>query len=256
MLNVQTDYAKIACRYDEDREKYHGQRDEYLAAFVAAHRHPPVKVLDLGCGSGLWLRDQVQFFKDRPVSFVGVEPSDEMRARAQEKLGPDVVRVGRAEAIPFEAGSFDLITSHFAFHHFTDKEAAIAEIARVVRPGGSFRLFNVAPEYSPNWWLYRYFPEAVALDALRFWKVAKIQNLFRDLGWQVATSIEPSTDRLTHQDAMHVAERRVTSQFAILSDVDYERGLKRLERDDEDFFGRGLVPSEMRLVTMVCTRTV
>ena len=135
MLNVQTDYSKIASRYDEDRERYHGQRDEYLAAFVTAHRQPPVKVLDLGCGSGLWLRDQMLFFNDRRLQFAGVEPSDEMRIKAQEKVGQDIVRTGRAEAIPFEAETFDLVTSHFAFHHFADKPAAIAEITRRLNDG-------------------------------------------------------------------------------------------------------------------------
>ncbi|MEJ2358555.1 MAG: class I SAM-dependent methyltransferase [Deinococcales bacterium] len=52
-----------------------------------------------------------------------------------------------AEALPFEDGAFDLVTCRIAAHHFGDPRAFLAEVARVLRPGGVFLLVdNIAPE--------------------------------------------------------------------------------------------------------------
>ena len=55
--------------------------------------------------------------------------------------------VGDAERLPFAAEAFDAVTCRIAPHHFPDPAAFVAEVARVVRPGGTFALEdNVAPE--------------------------------------------------------------------------------------------------------------
>ena len=55
--------------------------------------------------------------------------------------------VGDAERLPFAADTFDAVTCRIAAHHFPDPEAFVAEVARVVRPGGTFALEdNVVPE--------------------------------------------------------------------------------------------------------------
>lgn len=55
--------------------------------------------------------------------------------------------VGDAERLPFAADSFDAVTCRIAAHHFPDPGAFVDEVARVVRPGGTFALEdNVAPE--------------------------------------------------------------------------------------------------------------
>jgi ubiquinone/menaquinone biosynthesis C-methylase UbiE len=45
-------------------------------------------------------------------------------------------RQGDVYALPFEDGSLDIVTCRFAFHHFTDPQAALQEMVRVCRPGG------------------------------------------------------------------------------------------------------------------------
>lgn len=55
--------------------------------------------------------------------------------------------VGDAERLPFATGAFDAVTCRIAAHHFPDPDAFVAEVARVLRPGGVFALEdNVAPE--------------------------------------------------------------------------------------------------------------
>jgi SAM-dependent methyltransferase len=83
------------------------------------------RVLDLACGDGALLA--------RLPHAIGVDLSPHELARA----GPRVIRA-RAQALPFADGAFDAVACHLAFMLFEDIEHVVAELARVVRPGGSF----------------------------------------------------------------------------------------------------------------------
>jgi len=78
---------------------------------------PGVKALDVATGGGHVARR----LRDEGCTVVTVDPAPGMR--------PDVV--SRAEALPFEDGSFDVVTCRIAPHHFDDIRKAVAEMARV-----------------------------------------------------------------------------------------------------------------------------
>lgn len=88
-------------------------------------------VLDLGAGTGKLTRMLAQRF---PQVFA-VEPLDEMRAILQRELPTVDTRAGTAEAIPLRGAEVDAVFAGQAFHWFANDEA-VAEIARVLRPGG------------------------------------------------------------------------------------------------------------------------
>jgi len=100
------------------------------------------RVLDVGCGCGL-----DAFVASRMVGpegrVVGLDLTAEMvrwpRAAAKAwPLGNLQFRVGFAEKIPFEDATFDEVISNGVLNLVPDKDAAFAEIARVLRPGGVF----------------------------------------------------------------------------------------------------------------------
>jgi SAM-dependent methyltransferase len=92
-------------------------------------------VLDLGAGSGSLTRMLEQFAS----RVVAVEPSPNLLAELRLAApGATAVRAA-AEALPFKAGLFDVVTVATAFHWF-DHETALPEIARVLRPGGTLSL--------------------------------------------------------------------------------------------------------------------
>jgi len=103
---------------------------------------PGVDVLDLAAGTGKLTVDLVA----RGADVVAVEPVGPMRGRLVDLL-PDVdVRDGTAEAIPLADDSVDVVTAAQAFHWF-DAPAALAECARVLRPGGLLAMiWNVRDE--------------------------------------------------------------------------------------------------------------
>jgi ubiquinone/menaquinone biosynthesis C-methylase UbiE len=88
-------------------------------------------VLDLAAGTGKLTRELVPRF----ASVVAVEPLDGMRAVLADVVPGARVLAGTAEAIPLEDASVDAVSIAEAFHWF-DAEAAVAEMARVLRPGG------------------------------------------------------------------------------------------------------------------------
>lgn len=96
---------------------------------------PGCRVLDLAAGTGKLTRRLVEL----GVDIVAVEPVPAMRAQLQAVLPEVEVLDGTGEAIPVPDASVEVVTVAQAFHWF-DAPAALAEVARVLRPGGRLAL--------------------------------------------------------------------------------------------------------------------
>ena len=111
---------------------------------------PGEKVLDVGCGTGA----VAIAIKPRVVEgeVHGIDASPEMIEVAQEKAAKarlDIdFQVALIEAIPFPDGAFDLVTSSLMLHHLPDdlKRKGLAEIRRVLKPGGRFLAMDFAAQ--------------------------------------------------------------------------------------------------------------
>ncbi len=92
------------------------------------------RVLDVGCGTGVVARAAVGRVGD-DGEVVGLDLNPGMLAVAA-RAAPDVTwRQGAVEELPFETDSFDRVLSQFALMFFADRDAGVAEMARVARPG-------------------------------------------------------------------------------------------------------------------------
>jgi SAM-dependent methyltransferase len=92
-------------------------------------------VLDLGAGTG----KLTEVLARRYVHVIAVEPLPELRAILEQRVPPADVRDGRAEDIPVADGGVDAVVAGQAIHWFAN-DVAVAEIARVLRPGGVLAL--------------------------------------------------------------------------------------------------------------------
>lgn len=104
----------------------------------------PGDVLDLGCGTGTLA---IEIARSRPDARVsGIDADPRMLAKAADKARRAGVRItfdeAMAQSLPYEAGSFDCVVSTLFFHHLTgaDKPRVLAQVMRVLRPGGTMRI--------------------------------------------------------------------------------------------------------------------
>jgi ubiquinone/menaquinone biosynthesis C-methylase UbiE len=126
--------------------------EENLAARQAIYnyRQPPVRsapwaldlapmrgderVLDIGCGNGLYLTELER--REHGGDIFGIDLSAGMLEAARSRSSVRLL-VGDAQALPFGVDSFDRLLAMHMLYHVPDRAAAIAEMARVVRPGGT-----------------------------------------------------------------------------------------------------------------------
>ena len=128
-----------ALHYDELRPEYAPEAVAWVArrCDLGAGSH----LVDLAAGTG---RLSGRFVK-LEVDVVAVEPAANMRAVLERRFPTVRAIVATAESMPFDDGSVDAIVVGNAFHHF-DRETAMVEIRRVLRPGGGLALFWAWPD--------------------------------------------------------------------------------------------------------------
>jgi SAM-dependent methyltransferase len=105
-------------------------RDRFLELLPPPDGLGPV--LDVGCGEGRFPRD----LKARGYSVVGVDASPTLIGYAREADPGGEYHVADAAALPMADGSVQLVTALLSFHDMDDMEGAVAEIGRVLVPGG------------------------------------------------------------------------------------------------------------------------
>jgi demethylmenaquinone methyltransferase/2-methoxy-6-polyprenyl-1,4-benzoquinol methylase len=111
-------------------------------------------VLDVATGTGLVAAE----LRRRGFQVTGVDLSPEMLAVARRRFGDQVELItASAEALPLDAGSFDHLTVTHVLRYVADPGATLAELARVVRPGGVVALLEFGVPTGPArplWDLY------------------------------------------------------------------------------------------------------
>jgi ubiquinone/menaquinone biosynthesis C-methylase UbiE len=108
------------------------------------------RVIEIGSGSG----PNFRLYPDTVAELVAVEPEDYLRAKAEEaaaRVGGDIRVVDAlADRLPFEDGAFDAAVAAQVLCSVPSQAAALAELRRVVRPGGELRFYEHVLATSPR----------------------------------------------------------------------------------------------------------
>jgi SAM-dependent methyltransferase len=105
---------------------------------------PSFSVLDVAAGTGLLS----QAVAPKVKRVVALDVTHEMITEGYKKVQQSGMRniifvLGAAEALPFPAGTFDLVMTRFSFHHLRRPEAVLREMKRVCRPGGKVAVVDL-----------------------------------------------------------------------------------------------------------------
>ncbi|HEV7461508.1 MAG TPA: methyltransferase domain-containing protein, partial [Solirubrobacteraceae bacterium] len=118
--------------YDRHVGRYGPQLARALIG--AAGVRPGQRVLDVGCGPGALTHELAAVLG--PDAVVAVDPSDSFAAACRERNPGVDVRGGTAEGLPLSDAAVDAVLSQLVINFCSDPDAAVAEMRRVVRPGG------------------------------------------------------------------------------------------------------------------------
>jgi SAM-dependent methyltransferase len=134
-----------------------------IAADVAAVAPEGVRVLEVGCGPG---RLSILLARRHGLDVTGVDLDSAMIERARANAAPPgggderqpSFLVGDVASLAFPEGSFDLVVSTLSMHHWADPRGGLAEIGRVLRPGGRALVWDLRPGAVP---FHRHAPDPV-----------------------------------------------------------------------------------------------
>ena len=151
-------------------------------------RSEDLTVLDVACGTGdmlQWWRDRAAAAGARITRFIGVDPSEGMLKVAKEKVDYAEFVVAKAQKMPIEENTADILSISYGIRNVVDRQEAIDEFYRVLKPGGmvvileftkreerglkgkvvDFYMHKILPTLgglvSRNYAAYRYLPDSI-----------------------------------------------------------------------------------------------
>jgi ubiquinone/menaquinone biosynthesis C-methylase UbiE len=119
--------------YDAFMGRYADRLAPRLIAFAGVQ--PGERVIDVGCGPGSLTEALGELVG--PEKVAAVDPSEPFAAAAADRVPAADVQVGAAEALPWPADTFDVALSQLVVNFMSDADAGVAEMRRVVHPGGT-----------------------------------------------------------------------------------------------------------------------
>ena len=149
-------------------------------------------VVDLGCGTGRWLEI---FAQKSPRSLIGIDCSEEMLARASEKMGTRAQLISEdCEKPTLSSDSADLVLCSFLASYISDLDRFAKEIRRIARPQADVFLTDVHPlTQSTLGWRRGFRLDDTHVDvATLTWSLAQVLLAFEHAGMRLAAVLEPS----------------------------------------------------------------
>lgn len=219
------DYDSLAGTYHARYKKYRLDGIE-RALMDLVGRYPSAQVLEVGCGTGRWL-GALRHLKG---SMAGADAFMGMLSQAR---GLANLVQARANALPFRAGSFDVIYTVNAIHHFDDARAFVKDAAALLKSGGTLANIGIDPRAVRRRYPYDYFEGALELDMGRYPSFGQLVD------WTSEAGLDDVELRIVDNSGLRYTGRAVladpflkkdsNSLLALLSDEVYAAGLRKIE---------------------------
>jgi ubiquinone/menaquinone biosynthesis C-methylase UbiE len=192
---------------------------------------PPIAMVDVGSGTGIWSKALADCFGSR---IHAVEPSDGMRTRASVAHPHPRVEYmnGHAEALPLPDESVGAAWLSTVIHQLPDLPRAARELRRVVEPGGPVLIRSGYPGRQDEIELFHLFPGAMRV-AESWPRLGRVITAFEDAGFvfeAIERIREPTFDTYEEVLALLPLMRRSDSALVDLDDEEWAKGIASIER--------------------------
>jgi len=167
---VKLDYDAMAREYTQHRQV----DPEVLKNLISmSGLYSGSQVLDAGCGTGNYI---VALQNGIGCSCWGIDPSEQMLVKAQERTNTAHLRLGRAEQLDYPDDSFDLVFSVDVIHHIRDRQAYFYKGYRVLRESGRICTVTDSEEIiRQRQPISVYFPDTVDLELQRYPRISDLR---------------------------------------------------------------------------------
>ncbi|MFQ5922274.1 MAG: class I SAM-dependent methyltransferase [Anaerolineales bacterium] len=149
---------------------------------------PEDKVLDVGCGTGIWVD---RLHREFGITGFGIDISSQsLRTATKESPKSLSFLCAEGSVLPYRDGSFDAVISLDVLEHIEDQRRCLEEMSRVISPGGSLFLWtlNRNQRFTWNWWLAQFgvdILDRVAHDPTRLPNPDTVVDHLENLGLQI-----------------------------------------------------------------------
>ena len=223
---------KNSVNYDEISRIY----DDVRHGDVRAIKHfleelavfPEMRILDIGCGTGN-NTDLVQKITHGQV--FGLEPSEGMIRKAIKKNDEIIFVSGHGGDIPFENGFFDFVYMTNVIHHIDDIDCLFGEIQRVLAQGAKCCIMTQSHRQIENRSTAQFFPSTTIIDKARYPDIEEIiaAGKRQDLKWVKNVVLQEGEEVVFGTEFLEVIRKKGYSMLRLISDDEYQTGLKRLD---------------------------
>lgn len=138
------EYTSLASTYDQRWSAYIDTSLSMTHAMLA--ELPADRILDVACGTGLWLEMLAKQYSD--AELFGIDRVPAMLNIARQRVGEQATLLeADAAELPFDDDGFQLVTTTNALHYFADVRSALLEIRRVLVPSGNLIITDWCRDY-------------------------------------------------------------------------------------------------------------
>ena len=189
----------------------------------------PKTVLEVGCGTGRWLRE----FDSCKTKILGLDYSKGMLKEASSMQNVILIR-GDANNLPIQKNLFDMIYCVNAIHHFNDGLQFVSESEKYLSNNGFLCIIGLDHHEEPiDWYIYDYFEGTYEFDKKRFPLFSDITQTMKSCGFininaKIIDAV--NTTRIGSEilsDPFLAKEQ--SSQLAVLSKGEYEAGIEKIK---------------------------
>ncbi len=232
-------YNLLSDGYDK-RYDYNDHPEITLAINNLIPANNCVSVLEAGAGTCHWLKN----IRNKNVERFGIDISLQMLLKADKNSHKLNLVNGDAQLLPFKRESFDMIFCVNALHYFRNKSKFFAEAFSALRGNGLLAIYTFDPRTKgDHWYIYDYFEGVYEFDLQRFLSVDEIGKQLTENGFEniQINKTEFISDDKTPDNIFNdpFLEKGGSSQTAMLSGKEYERGMEKIKNEIKEAASNG-----------------